>query len=107
VGASGLKRTAIGLATVGESRLDSPPCFPARHGLGIAWVRLEHHPSETPGLDSVTALVGQNGEIAQGEVAVDALVDATERPVSSNGTENWNTSFCRFSCFGLDRRPYC
>ena len=48
MGAFGLKRTAIGLPMVGGRRFDFPPCFPARHGLGIAWARLEDHPSEAP-----------------------------------------------------------
>ncbi len=48
MGAPGLKRTAIGLPTVGGKCLDFPLCFPARHGLGIAWARLEDHPSEAP-----------------------------------------------------------
>jgi hypothetical protein len=45
---------------------------------GVAWTGVENHPPEPPGLDSVTALLGQHGEISQREVAVDALVDATE-----------------------------
>jgi hypothetical protein len=58
--------------------LDSLRCFPARHGLGIDWARLEDHPPEPPGLGPITALLGLDGEVAQREVAVDALVDATE-----------------------------
>ncbi len=62
---------------VGEF-LDSLRSFAARHGLGVAWARVEDHTPEPPGLDSVTAFLGQDGEVAQGQVAVDALVDATE-----------------------------
>ena len=52
--------------------------FPARHGLAIAWAGVEDHPPEPPCLGAVTALLGQNGEVVQGEVPVDPLVDATE-----------------------------
>ncbi len=68
----------VGLAQPGGRRLDFPLYFPARHGLGVARAGGEDHSPEPPGLDSVTALLGQDGEVAQGELAVDALVDAAE-----------------------------
>ncbi len=51
---------------------------PARHGLRVAWTGVEDHSPQPPGLDSVTSLLGQDGEVAKREVAVDALVDTTE-----------------------------
>ncbi len=68
----------VGLALPRKRRLDSALCFPSRHGLGIAWTRVEGHPPKAPGLGLVAPLLGQNGEVPQGEVAVDALVDATK-----------------------------
>ena len=46
--------------------------------LGFVWAGVEHHPPEPPGLGPVAALLGQDGEVAQGEMAVGALVDAAE-----------------------------
>jgi hypothetical protein len=66
------------LTLPGGKLLDSLRCFPARHSLGVAWAGVEDHFPEPPGLGAVTAFFGQDGELAQGEVAVDALVDATE-----------------------------
>ena len=68
----------VGLTLPGGKLLDSLRCFPARHGLGVARARVEDHSPELPGLGPVTAFLGQDGEVAQDEVAVDALVDATE-----------------------------
>jgi len=68
----------VGPAPPGRKLLGLPLCFPARHGLGVTWTRLEDHPPEPPGLGPVAALFGQDGEVAQGEVAVDALVDAAK-----------------------------
>ena len=73
-----LKRRASGWRCLAGGTSILPLCFPTRHGLGVAWTGVEDHPPEPPGLDSVTALLGQHGEISQREVAVDALVDATE-----------------------------
>jgi len=73
-----LKRRASGWRCLAGGASILPSCFPTRHGLGVAWTGVEEHPPEPPGLDSVTALLGQHGEISQREVAVDALVDATE-----------------------------
>ncbi len=56
----------IGSTTVGGKLLDSPLGFPAHHGRGVIWTRLEDHSPEPPGLGPVTALLGQNGEVPQG-----------------------------------------
>ncbi len=58
--------------------LDLPLRFPARHGLCVAWTGVEDASPQQPGLGPVAALFGQDGEIPQGQVAVDALVEATE-----------------------------
>jgi hypothetical protein len=68
----------IGPTLPGGKLLDLPLCFTSRRGLGVARAGVEDHPPEPPGLGAVAALLGQDGEVAQGEVAVDALVDATE-----------------------------
>src|SRR5271157_592148 len=68
----------VGLALPRERRLDSALCFPSRHGLGFAWTRVEDHPPEAPGLGLVAPLLGQNGEVPQSQVAVNAPVDAAE-----------------------------
>jgi hypothetical protein len=65
-------------APIGVKLLDSLRRFPARHGLGVAGTRVEDHPPTPPGLGPVAALFGQDGEVAEGQVAVDALVDARE-----------------------------
>src|SRR5271165_2831541 len=70
----------VGPAQPGWRRLGFPPCFPARHGLDVAWTGVEDHPREPPCLDPVTALLGQDGEVAQGQMSVDALIDAAELP---------------------------
>src|SRR5271157_2921188 len=62
----------------GGKLLDLPRQLPARPGLGIAWTGVEERSPEPPGLDSVTALLGQDREVAQGEVVVDVLADAAE-----------------------------
>ena len=66
------------MPAVGGKLPDSPLRFPARHGLGVAWTDVEDHSPEPPGLRPVTALLGQDGEVPQCQVAVDALVDTTE-----------------------------
>ena len=48
-----------------------------RNGLGVAWTGFEDHPPEPPGLGPVAALLGQDGQVAQGEVAIDALLVGT------------------------------
>jgi hypothetical protein len=65
---------SIGSPAVGGKHMDSQRQHPSRHDLGVAWTGLEDHFPEPPGLDSVTALLGQHGEISQREGAVDALV---------------------------------
>ncbi len=65
-------------APIGVKLLDLPLRFPARRGLEVTWTGVENHFPEPPGLDAVATLLGQSGEIAQSEVAVDARVDATE-----------------------------
>jgi hypothetical protein len=59
------KAEGVGLALPGGKLFDSPLCFPSRHGLGVAWTRVEDHPPEPPGLGRVAPLLGQNGEVAQ------------------------------------------
>ena len=68
----------IGSRAVGGKLLGLPRCLPPRHGLGVAWTGVENHPPEAPGLGRVASLLGQNGEVAKGEVAVDFLVAAAE-----------------------------
>jgi hypothetical protein len=34
----------VGLAPTGGKLLDLQRCFPARHGLGVAWTGVENHP---------------------------------------------------------------
>jgi len=63
-------------APIGRKLLDLPLCFAARHGFGVARARALDQPPEPPGLGPVTAFHGQDGEVAKGQVAVDALVDA-------------------------------
>jgi hypothetical protein len=53
-------------------------CFSACHGLAIARARLENHPPQPHRFGRITALLGQDGEIAEGEMTVDALIDAAE-----------------------------
>jgi hypothetical protein len=65
----------VALALPGGKLLDSLCRFASRHGLGVVWAGVKDHPPEPPRLGPVTALLGQNGEVAQGEVAVDALID--------------------------------
>ena len=72
----------VGLAQPGGKLLDSALRFPARHSLSVAWTGVEDHFPEPPGLGPVAPLLGQDGEVAQGEVSVDALIDAT-KPVGS------------------------
>ena len=67
-----------GADTAWPGGVDLQLCFPAHHGLGVTWTRVEDHSPEPPGLGPVAPLFDQDGEVARGEVAVDALVDATE-----------------------------
>ena len=67
----------VGLTLPGGKLVDSLRCFPARHSLGVARTRLEDHFPE-PLVPVAALLLGQDGEVAQGEVTVDALVDAPE-----------------------------
>jgi hypothetical protein len=66
------------LQAVGARLPDLPLGYPAPHGLGVAWTCVEDQPPEPPGFYRVAPLLGQDGEVAQGEVAVDSLVDAAE-----------------------------
>jgi hypothetical protein len=75
---SPVEAEGVGLGLPGGRRLDFPLCFPARHGLGVTRAGVEDRSPEPPGLDSVTALLGHDGEVAQRELAVDALVDAAK-----------------------------
>jgi len=44
----------VGLRLPGGKLIDSLRCFPAHHGLGVIWTRLEDHPPEPPGLGPVS-----------------------------------------------------
>jgi hypothetical protein len=68
----------IGPTLPGPELLDLQRCFPARRGLGVAWAGVEDHIPERPGLGPVATFFGQDGEVTQGEVAIDALIDATK-----------------------------
>jgi len=68
----------IGPTLPGPELLDLQLCFPARHSLGIARARVEDHFPEPERFGRIAALFGKDGQVAAGEVAVDALVDATE-----------------------------
>ena len=49
-----------------------------RHSVGIARTRGEHQLPEARWFIPVAALFGQDGEVAQSEMAIDALVDAAK-----------------------------
>jgi len=68
----------VGPMLPGGKLLDSLGCFAARHGLGVVWAGVKDHPPEPLLLGPITAFFGQDGEVAYGEVAVNALVDAAE-----------------------------
>ena len=65
----------VALALPGGKLLDSLCRFASRHGLGVVWAGVKDHPPEPLRLGPITAFFGQDGEVAQGEVAVDALID--------------------------------
>ena len=65
---------------VGGKRFGSLRRLPARYGLGVTWTGVEDHAPEPPGFSPVTALLGKDGEVTQGQVAVDALVDEKSLP---------------------------
>ena len=72
--AGGLERAERGPAAIpGSGRSPAP-----RPHLGIPRTRLGHQLPEPQCLTPVPALLGQLGEVAPGQVAVDALIDATE-----------------------------
>ena len=83
----------VGLAQPGGRRLDFPLCFPAPHSPSVARTGVEDHAPEPPGLGPVAALLGRNGEVAEGEVAVDSLVDATELVGTLEGQDPSPTGF--------------
>ncbi len=66
------------IARSGGKLFDSPGLFLARYGLAISGTRFEDHPPYSPRFIGVAALFGQHGEVAQGQMAVDALIDAAE-----------------------------
>jgi hypothetical protein len=76
---------------------DSMRSIPACHGLGISGACVEYHFPEPERFGRITALLGQDGEVAQSEVAVDALVDATELVGTLQGQDPPP------ACFGLGR----
>ena len=52
--------------------------FSPRYGLAISGTRFEDQPPQAERLTVIAALFGQHGEVAQGQMAVDALIDAAE-----------------------------
>jgi hypothetical protein len=72
---------------VGGKLLGSPRQITARRGLGVPWTGVENHPPEPPGLGRVASLLGQNGEVAKGEVAVDS-----RSFLLPNTPKSWSTS---------------
>ena len=58
--------------------LDSLRSIPACHGLGIARACVEDHFPEPERFGRITALFSQDGEVSQGQMAVDTLIDATK-----------------------------
>ena len=68
----------VALALPDGKLFDSLCRFASRHGLGVVWAGFKDHPPEPLRLGPITALFGQDGQVAQGEVAVDALADAAE-----------------------------
>ncbi|MGB0067332.1 MAG: hypothetical protein WBQ11_04725, partial [Isosphaeraceae bacterium] len=60
---------SVGLALPGGKLPDSPLRFPARHGLRVAWTGVEDYSPEPPRLGPLTAILGQNGEVAQGQAS--------------------------------------
>jgi hypothetical protein len=90
-------RTEVaGLLSIGGKLLASTQRFSPRHGLGVARARVEDHLPQ-PGFERVAPLFGQNGEVAQGDVPVDALVDAVELVGTLQGQDPPPAGF------GLDR----
>jgi hypothetical protein len=68
----------VELRLPGGQLLDSLCRFAARQGLAVVWAGGKDHPPEPLRLGPITAFFGQDGEVAYGEVAVNALVDAAE-----------------------------
>ncbi len=82
------KQEGIGLTLPRSKLVDSPRRFHARHGLGVSWAGVEDHVPEPPGFGVVAALLGEDGEVAHGEMAVDALVHATELVGTPQGQDS-------------------
>ncbi len=61
--------------------------FRPRPGLGIAGTRLKDQPPQPPRFIAVAALLGQGGEVAPGQMAVDALIDAAKLVRSLQGQD--------------------
>ena len=96
----------VGLTKPGGKLLDLPLCFTSSRGLGIAGTCVQDYFPESPGLGPVTALLGQDGEGAQGQVAADALVDAAElvgrlnvkiRRQQASASAGWPALRCRIA----------
>ena len=92
------------MPAVGGKLPDSPLRFPAQHGLGVVWTDVEDHSPEPPGLRPVTALLGQDSEVPQCQVAVDALVDVTEPVGTLQGQDPPPEGF-GLGPLGSDRGP--
>jgi hypothetical protein len=74
-----------------------------RQSLGVAWAGVDDHFPEPPGFGLVAALFGQEGEVAQGDVAMDALVDAAEPVGSLQGQDSPPADFGLggLACFAM------
>ena len=55
----------VGLRCLGRGALIGA-VLSSRHGLGVAWTRVEDQPPSVLGLGLVAPLLGQNGEVPQG-----------------------------------------
>ena len=62
----------------GGMLLPSLARFSARKGFSIARTRLKDHPPQPPRFIAVAAHLGLHGEVALGQMAVDALIDAAK-----------------------------
>ncbi len=82
--------------------ITSPP--PPRQGLGVAWSGVEDHVPQPLGFGAVAALFGEDSEVANGEMAVDALIDATELVGTPESQDSPPEGFClgRLAGFAME-----
>ncbi len=67
-----------GLKSLGPEPPHSLRSVAPSQGFGIAWASFENHPPQPPRFILVAPLLGDHGEVAQGQVTVDALIDTAE-----------------------------